>query len=299
MRLTFSERYLVALNFLLIAGSAYFAARSMNDLFARWFIVVPPAPHIAPAPPPSPPLSRQSYDLIVQRDIFNAVKIQPVVALPPSAPALDLHLKLVGTSHLTRTKPYAIVENDISRVQELYQLGDRVADAGELIAIKKAEIVINHNGQLITLKIDEEPLTSAVLTPAPAPYRASRRHRAGKRLAGFSRYIRQIGPNDFEVDRKAVESNLQNLRPLLSQIRASPNLENGKTDGYQLSEVQPGSLFAEMGLRDGDIVSAVNGQELNDPTQVISMLSSLREQNSVSVTVQRFGQPVQYNFAIR
>ena len=295
MRLTFSERYLVALNFLLIAGCAYFAARSMNDVLARWLMVVPPASRIAPAgPPPSFPRSRQTYDLIVQRDIFNfnAVKAPLAVSPPPVEAALDLHLKLVGTSHLTRTKPFAILEGDNSHIQALYQLGDQVPDAGELIAIEKAQVVINHDGHLVTLKFPEELQTSDVLTPAAAPTRAARR-------LGLDRYIHRIGPHDFVVNRKAVESHLQDLRPLLTQIRASPNLENGKTDGYKLSDVQPGSLFADMGLRDGDLVSAVNGQGLNDPAQAILMLNSLRDQSSISVTVQRLGQPVQYNFSVR
>lgn len=298
MRLTFSERYVVTLNFLLIAGCAYFAARSMNDLLTRWLIVVPPAPRIVPAPPPFPPRSRQAYDLIVQRDIFNAVKAQPAVAPPAEPPPMDLHLKLVGTSHLTHMKPFAIIEDDNSHIQALYRLGDQVPDAGEITAIAKAEVVINHDGHLVTLKIPDEPLTWEVSTPVPAPSRTAMRHRASRRLA-LDRYIRRTGPNDFVVYRKAVESDLQSLRPLLTQIRAQPNLDNGKTDGYTLSQIEPGSLFDDMGLRDGDVVSAVNGQELNDPAQAILMLNSLRDQNSISVTVQRLGQPVQYNFSVR
>jgi general secretion pathway protein C len=290
MRLTFSDRYLVALNFLLIVGCAYFAARSMNGLLTRWLIVVPPAPHIAPAPPSSPPSSRQAYDLIVQRDIFNfnVVKAQPAVSLPPEA-AVDLHLKLVGTSHLTRTKPFAIIEDDNSHIQALYRLGDQVPDAGELTAIEKAQVVIDHDGHLVTLKIPDELQTSDA--PAPA------RHRA--RRPGLDRYIRRIGRNHFVVYRKAVESDLQNLRQLLTQIRASPNLEDGKTEGFRLSAIQPDSLFSEMGLQDGDIVSTVNGQDLNDPTQTLLLLNSLRDQSSIAVTIQRLGQPVQYNFSVR
>lgn len=296
MRLTFSERYIVVLNFLLIAGCAHFAARSVNDLLSRRLIVVPPAPRIAFVLPP-PALSRQAYDLIVQRDIFNAVGAQAVVVPPPPPVPLDLHLKLVGTSHLTHAKPFAIIEDDNSHIQALYQLGDLIPYAGVLVGVEKSQVVINHDGHIVTLKIPEEPLTSEVLAPALVPIRPARRQVA--RRPELDRYIRRTGPNDFVVYRKAVESDLQNLRPLLTQIRALPNFENGKTDGYTLSEIQPDSLFDEMGLREGDIVSAVNGQELSDPTQALLMLNSLRDQSSISVTVRRSGQPLQYNFSIR
>jgi hypothetical protein len=193
MRLAFSERSLVALNFLLIAGSAYFAARSVNDLLATRLIVVPHASPIAPAPPPSPSLSRQAYDLIVQRDIFNHLKVQPAVSPPPEAVVMDLHLKLVGTSHLTRTKPFAILEDDNTHIQTLYKLGDQVPDAGDLASIEKAEVVINHNGHLVTLKIPEEPLSSGVSNAtrlpntAPGLYRRARGHR-GPRRFGLKHY---------------------------------------------------------------------------------------------------------------
>ena len=291
MRLIFSERYVVALNFVLIAGCAYLAARSVNDFLARRFLVVPPASRIAPATSPSPSLSRQAYDLIGQRDIFNAVKAQPAVSPPPEA-AVDLHLRLVGTSHLTRTKPFAIIEDDNSHVQALYQLGDQVPDAGELTVVEKALVVIIHNGHPVTLWISDELQPSHASMPAAAPTTVAR----GLKL---DRYIRQIGPNQFLVHRRAVERNLQNLRPLLAQIRARPNLESGKLAGYRLSEVQPDSLFAEMGLRDGDVVSAVNGQDLNNAARTILLLASLRDQSSISVTVMRLGQPVQYSFSIR
>jgi general secretion pathway protein C len=284
MRLIFSERYVVALNFVLIAGCAYLAARSVNYLLARQLFVVPPAPRIALAASLSPSLSRQASDLIGQRDIFA----QPAISPPPGAP-VDLHLRLVGTSQLTRTKPFAIIEDDNSHVQALYQLGDQVADAGELTVVEKAVVVIIHNGHPVTLKISDELQPSHASMPAPAPGRGLR----------LDRYIRQIGPNQFLVHRTAVERNLQNLRPLLAQIRARPNLESGKLAGYRLSEVQPDSLFAEMGLRDGDVVSAVNGQDLNNAARTILLLASLRDQSSISVTVMRLGQPVQYSFSIR
>ena len=290
MRLIFSERYVVAFNFVLIAGCAYLASRWVNEFIARRFLVVPPAPRIAPATSSSPSLSRQAYDLIGRRDIFNAVKAQPAVSPPPQA-AVDLHLRLVGTSHLTSIKPFAIIEDDNSHVQALYQLGDQVPNAGELTAVEEALVVIIHNGHPVTLNISDELQTSQTSMPAPAL-----RVAGGLRL---ERYIRQIGPNQFLVHRRAVERNLQNLKPLLTQIRARPNLESGQLAGYRLSEVEPDSLFAEMGLRDGDVVSAVNGQDLNNAARTILLLASLRDQSSISVTVMRLGQPVQYSFSIR
>jgi general secretion pathway protein C len=101
------------------------------------------------------------------------------------------------------------------------------------------------------------------------------------------------------IERAAVDRNLQNMGQLFTQMRAIPNVENGKTDGFRISEVIPGSLFSQMGLRNGDVVSSVGGQALNDPTQAITLLNSLRTSSSLSITVSRHGRPVELNYQIQ
>ncbi len=299
MRLTFSERYVVALNFLLIAGCAYFAARSVNDIIARRLTAIPPAPAIsAPARAPQE-LARAGYDLIVQRDIFNAVKPQAAPAPPPpQANAADLHIKLVGTSHLSWTNPFAVFEDQNTHEQSIYRQGDQIPDAGELVSVAKTKAVINHNGAMITLEMPTEQSDSggaAQPMPAPAPIVAA----MPPPQPSFRRDVERVGPNQFVVQRSTVDRNLQNMGQLFTQMRAIPNVENGKTDGFRLSEIVPGSVFYQMGLHNGDVVTAIGGQDLNDPTQAIALLNSLRSASSLSITVKRFGRPVELNYTIQ
>ena len=52
-------------------------------------------------------------------------------------------------------------------------------------------------------------------------------------------------------------------------------------------------------LRDGDVVTSVGGQELNDPTQAIALLNSLRNASSLNITVMRNGRPVDLSYQIQ
>ncbi len=295
MRLTFSERYVVALNFLLIAGCAYFAARSVNDIIARRLIVIPPAPRAAAAARAPRELPRTAYDFVVERDIFNSVKQQ--AAPPPQQPqttAADLHIKLVGTSHLSWTKPFAAFEDQNTHDQAIYRQGDQIPDAGELISVEKSKAVINHNGTQITLEMENDLADAGSSTqamPQPAPI--------AEAMPPMGRDVQRVGPNQFVVSRSSVNRNLQNMGQLFTQMRAIPNMEDGKTDGFRLSEVVPGSLFSQMGLRNGDVVSSIGGQDLNDPTQAIALLNSLRQASSLSITVMRHGRPVELNYQIQ
>jgi general secretion pathway protein C len=295
MRLTFSERYVVALNFLLIAGCAYFAARSVNDIIARRLIVIPPAPRVAVAARAPREVPRTAYDFVVERDIFNSVKQQ--AAPPPQQPqttATDLHIKLVGTSHLSWTKPFAAFEDQNTHDQAIYRQGEQIPDAGELISVEKSKAVINHNGTQITLEMQNDLADAGSPTqamPEPAPIAPA--------MPPMGRDVQRVGPNQFVVSRSSVNRNLQNMGQLFTQMRAIPNMEDGKTDGFRLSEVVPGSLFSEMGLLNGDVVSAIGGQDLNDPTQAIALLNSLRQASSLSITVMRHGRPVELNYQIQ
>src|SRR6202007_2057974 len=113
---------------------------------------------------------------------------------------------------------------------------------------------------------------------------------------GMGRDVQRVGPNQFVISRDAVNRNLQNMGQLFTQMRAIPNMQDGKTDGFRLSEVVPGSLFQQMGLRNGDVVNSIGEQDLNDPTQAIALLNSLRQASSLSITVMRRGRPVELNY---
>jgi general secretion pathway protein C len=97
-----------------------------------------------------------------------------------------------------------------------------------------------------------------------------------------------------------VDNSLNNMASLFTQVRAIPNLgPDGQSNGFKLSEIQPDSVFQQIGLRDGDILTDVGGQRVGDPSKAFQLLSSLRTQNSINLTVLRGGQPIQLQYSIR
>ena len=291
MLLNLSERYVIALNFLLVSLLAYLAAMTANDLIALRFSPVVVAPHTeqAPARLASAEHPRPYYDTIVRRDIFNITKAEAPAA-PSPVMAADLHMKLLGTSLLTQSNPFAIIEDDANHEQSLYQLGDEIPGAGKLEVVEKDRVLINRGGQLVALEIPKEASSTVAAAPPMPP--------GGKHQPGGDG-IRRMAGNQFMVDRRTVEQNLQNMAALFTQMRAVPNVENGKTNGFKLSEIQQGSLFQQMGLLDGDVIKTIGGQEINDPARAMEILPMLRNQQSLTIDVVRGGRPVALNFEIR
>jgi len=310
-----TEWHVRILNGLLIAAIAYFAALCVEDIIARTL-------HAPPAEAPAPfaatheaigDRSLASYDVIVRRDIFNLV---PQAAAPAPVVAQDLHIKLLGTSMLSRKKPYAIIEDQTGE-QALYQVGEDIPDAGKLVAVETSRAIIEHNGQRVAIEMPKNQFPSVDNAPNAADINAARFGRGfNNRFRRFRRpnpeptdsnpnaaapetlNLQRTGPSSFDVDRQDLMKTVSNPATLMTQIRAVPNIQDGTTKGFTLSEITPGSVFQQLGLQDGDVLTGINGQTVNNPLQAVGMLSQMSQRQSVDITVTRDGQPMQFHLGI-
>jgi general secretion pathway protein C len=294
------ERYILLINFLIgVLIIPYFLAHSVTDA-VRLYLArnIVPAQALSRYEPTQAGAAgvaaRAAYEAIVRRDIFN-------LAPPPAATAVEnepLTVKLVGTSQLSSGKPYAIIQN-ANAEQSVYRVGQMVPDAGQLLEVTANRAVIMHNGHRTAIEIprDEGPGQPSAQQPGvfrgapigPGLPQNMRRPGAG---------VRRLSANRFLLDRSTVNSNLQNVAPLFSQIRAIPNVQNGTANGFRLSEIQPNSIFQQIGLQDGDVLRAINGQPVGDPSKAMSMMQSLQNQSSITLNVMRNGAPTQIQYII-
>jgi type II secretion system protein C len=314
MTFNIPERYPLVLNIMLAAlVIPYFAARSVSDMIKMHYSAnAIPAAVEKTAPRGSAftgPRPRGVYNLIVERDVFNLTPA-PVDTAPVEKENLDV--TLIGTSHLTGGGPAFVIIQDQSGVQQLYRVGEMIPGAGKLLQVGQNRAIIEHNGHHVALDIPRDSLGQAdsaddgqPVTPPtrfrPHPFRRPFirnpmvRPRPPNAKAGG---IRKLAPNQYAIDRSTVDSNVQNMTQLFTQIRAVPNLKNGASTGFRLSEIQPGSIFQQMGLRDGDVLTTVSGQPIRDPARALQMLSTLQTRSNITLNVMRNGAPLQLSYTI-
>lgn len=315
MELRFTQRHVVALNFLLIAGVVYFGARCVNDIVLRTMSSNKGAPIEAAAAPrtASGIRTRAYYDTIVTRNVFNLV---PQQSAPAPVVAEDLHLKLLGTSLLSRSKPYAIIE-DQSGTQSLYQVGEDIPDAGRLISVEPTRAIIDRGGQRVAIEIPATDIPEAGpsrlgVPPGILPHGLGiptlSRHGAIRRPArpannddddSSKLELKKLGPGKFEASRAQVASTMQNPAQLFSQMRALPHFVNGKTDGFSISNVAPGSVFEQLGLQDGDMLTEIDGQPVTNPMQAMGLMQAVQTASSIDLTLQRGGSPTRVHLDLR
>ncbi|MDQ6966050.1 MAG: PDZ domain-containing protein, partial [Mariprofundaceae bacterium] len=99
--------------------------------------------------------------------------------------------------------------------------------------------------------------------------------------------------------RDAINSQMQDLPGLLTGALAVPHQTNGNPDGFLIQDIVPGSLYAQAGLMNGDVIRKVNGQDIASPEQGIALFQALQTASSLDLEITRAGAVQQLHFDIR
>jgi general secretion pathway protein C len=115
---------------------------------------------------------------------------------------------------------------------------------------------------------------------------------------GAAAGVRQLGDNRYEIDRSVIDSTLSNLNTIATQARIVPSFKNGVANGFKLFSIQPGSLYASIGIENGDVIQRVNGYEINSPEKALELYQKLRESAHVTIELDRGGQVIRKEYNI-
>ena len=266
----FVRRHRLALELALLALVAYLAAVGVTTALDAAVDDVPPAPvEPAAAPPPHGPGPLADYALIAERDLFNPAR-------EGGAPARHAALRLWGVG-LQGRDARAVIEDTATHRQELYRVGDQVGGA-RIASIDWDRVTLEGDG-------GEEVLE---LAPPAAPPSAETPDAPGARADDR---IRRTAENAFIVDRREVAGAVDNVSGLMTQLRAVAEVREGRPAGFRLFQIRDDSLFAKLGLRNGDVVERVNGAQVADPTALLGFLQRLRTEPRVALDIVRGDAP--------
>jgi general secretion pathway protein C len=282
---------LVALNLVLLAMIAYFAARiTASSIVAGIERPAESAARTAAVPGVALVQPESAYAVIYERDAFNAVKGAPAERSTSDAKRTDLNVKLWGTAITADpTRSYAIIEDLAARRQALYRVGDSILDAATLARVEWNRVVLERNG-------DEEVLE---LASARGPATSATGALGAVGAAAAGERIRKTADDKFVIDRRELERTVANLNEVFTQARAVPYFQDGKTVGFRVFAIKPGSVFEKIGLQNGDIINRVNGVEINDPTKAISLFTELQNEGHIALDLQRNNATKSFSYEIR
>ncbi|HZP42267.1 MAG TPA: type II secretion system protein GspC [Candidatus Binatia bacterium] len=268
-------RHRLALELALAALVAYLAAFGVAAA-VRSAAVVPPPPADAPATAvAAPPAPLAAYAVIAERDVFNP---PGTAAGRRGGPAGGLRLWGVA---LQGTEARAVIEDTATHHQDLYRVGEPVGDA-RVAAIDWDRVTLASPRGEETLEL------SAPAAGEPAPVEATP---ARAPAGGDGGRIRQTAENAWVVDRRELVGAVDNMSGLLTQLRAVAEVREGRPAGFRLFQIRDGSLFARLGLRNGDVVQRVNGTAIADPTALLGFLQRLGNEPRIALDIVRGDAP--------
>ena len=151
--------------------------------------------------------------------------------------------------------------------QELYSVGDDLPANGKvtLAKILPKQVVIDNNGtyELITL-FDDNGIVGIVQSAAPATTPDSSEGTPSSMTAtSATQAERQRLAANY---REQLYSDPQSLAGLVS---ISAVQSDGGLKGYRVAPGRDAAQFTALGFKAGDIVTAVNGYALSDPTNTV------------------------------
>src|SRR6185369_3499415 len=189
-------------------------------------------------------------------------------------------------------RSYSIIEDLGARKQGVYGINAPVPGGATVKTIEWDKVILAHNGKDEVLELASKALPG--IKPAPA---AAAPAAAPSPPSGGG--IQATGENEFLVPRAEVDSALENMSQLFTQIRAVPHFEGGQSVGFRLFAIRQDSLFDKIGLKNGDIISKINGQEMTDPARAIAMFQELRSERQITVEVTRNKEPLSLSYSLR
>jgi general secretion pathway protein C len=237
----------------------------------------PPTAGEVEAPKPPPPPSPTWTEAPV-RSSLHGVLVSTAIASPEKWSLCQI----LNTDN-NETAVYAV--GDYFLTARIYRI-ERVPEAGK-DGSSKDRVLVENEGRNEFIDASAAAPAVAPLAPVPPPTAA----------AGPSN-IKQISENNYSIPKKEIDSALSNLADLSTKARIVPSFKNGVSNGFKLFSIVPDSLYAQIGVQNGDVIRKINGYEMNSPDKALEIYQKLRDANRVEIELERRGETVRKLYTI-
>ncbi|ADV45320.1 PDZ domain-containing protein [Nitratifractor salsuginis] len=163
-------------------------------------------------------------------------------------------------------------------------LGYRLKEVGDRYA------VLEKNGHTYRLVIKETPLGKATVS-VPGPD-------AQAEATSSAKEIRRDGDVTI-VPKTLIHDYTKNVDKIWKNIGIVPQKRGNNIAGFRVRFVKRGSVFEKLGLQRGDIITAINGEPIQDLGTVMELYRSSDSLDELSITVKRKNSEVELNYEIQ
>lgn len=332
------KRYFWAIHLVLLVGIAgvlaLAAGNVFNGLLSPLAVVSPPPPQKVDSSPAAQDARLASTDKDkwgkpkepepppVDEKPAEEEEVEPEVTPEGEYPVSDLPVTLTGTMVAGDPRwSMALMVDTSSRASFMASEGEAILEEGvKVIKIERDRVLVEREGRLeqIELEGDGAPKAGAgarrsslarppsrsvtgarPTTPTPTVSKPEVSSPKNDQFADLRKGIEKVNESSFKVSRQTLTDALANPGKFRDGTRPIPNYKGGKVNGFKLVGMKPGSLYYDLGIRPGDIITSVNGKPLDSPNRALELYQQLNNLDKVVLGVERNGQDRSLTFSIK
>ena len=243
----------------------------------------------------------QDINAIKSKNLFNAKisKNEPKVAVEKpkiiDSPEVctkatkksSLPYKLINTTVLQDSvKSIASVQVRSSKELENLRVGDKITSNAEIGFIDRMKVIFKN------LKTGE---CEYIASTDPKVKDAKQRFNVvspdkGKKLMKQNKNtdIKNEG-NSYRIKKSVRDSMLANISEILTQARAIQIKNPDGSYSFKMTEIVPGSVYSQLGIQDGDIITQINGKKITNLNEVMSLFGKIKDIDQFQLNFKRGG----------
>jgi len=200
------------------------------------------------------------------------------------APKTKLKLQLVGIVAATEPSHSSAIISQKGN-QNSYFIDSEIEGTPASIAhIYPDRVILDVKGSLETLMLDGVDELDKQHQNSNSVVQKNRSSRSTKKR-----------PQTVNLDREEL---LSNPGKLTDYIRISPVREDGQISGYRVKPGKDKTIFEEAGLKSGDLAVELNGIDLTDTQQAVTLMKEFPTMTDMTLSVERDGQLHELYFSI-
>lgn len=189
----------------------------------------------------------------------------------------SLKLTLWGTvTGETKQEGWAVIEDHEKKQQDLYRVQDKIQGA-TIKSILRNKIILTVNGKDQVLEVNDDSIN-----PKNRKHRPPAKHPKRPRTNAPP-------PDPEKMKNTASQSN--------QLFKTRPYYKNGEASGVMVYSIRSNSVARRMGLRNGDIIQAVGGDEIQDPQDLEDLGESIDDYSDISISILRRGKSKEIIFS--
>jgi len=240
-----------------------------------------------------PETSVKDYSAIVEQDIFgssaSALEVNEPLQVDNTAASTwsgeeDLGIALLGTVAGSPEISRAIIKDIKTNALNVYKTGDTIVSAS-VESIEKDGIVLLYEGQRrkINLRTKESGKQGTVIPEVTMAKNAEQ----------------AVNAQSTAKSKPTFADKLRYAASMIPKANIEPHTIDGQVEGLRISGLEDIKGAEDLGLKNGDVIRAVNGQRLDSKQKAYQISRKARSQTAMNIELMRCNRIKAFSFSLR